>query len=432
MDFFIRCTIYLILAITLLILFYITYLIWFQPPFYFPKPTGPSAVGIKTYHWIDEKRKETLGNNSKFPNRELMVTIWFPASGKLPEKPDVLYAPYFVNYVKNTNKRDWLKLGLNRPIYTYAQEQALPAQDKSSYPVIIFSHGYLCSRDSNTAQCQELASHGYIVVGISHTYDSCVVQFPDGRIIDGEKSMAQRLQKNTLTNRFKQRDQEIEIWTADVQFVIDQLEQLTAGKESFFYQRLDLAHIGMFGHSFGGSTTIQVCQRDPRVKAGVCLDWGLHGSNMTKAFHKPCMFLLSEDIKYFEQPWTQADWKKCGVNSLQEEALFKFHRLGALKALKAAIKNDAHFFTISDTKHMSFCDWVLLKHASVFSRFFDNLGAGSIDGLRATEIVNAYLVDFFDKYLKNKPTKIINHTSMKYPEVKDLYLLNPQIVRPNH
>ena len=32
----------------------VAYLIWFQPAFYFPKPTGAYSVGVKTYHWIEE------------------------------------------------------------------------------------------------------------------------------------------------------------------------------------------------------------------------------------------------------------------------------------------------------------------------------------------------------------------------------------------
>ena len=35
----------------------------------------------------------------------------------------------------------------------------------------------------NTYQVEDLASHGFIVVGIDHTYNSRPVAFPDGRVI---------------------------------------------------------------------------------------------------------------------------------------------------------------------------------------------------------------------------------------------------------
>src|SRR3990170_5842882 len=63
---------------------FIVYLIWFQSPFYFPKPTGQYSVGTKTYHWIDTKRKELHDNNPAHPFRELMVKIWYPSTLKLP------------------------------------------------------------------------------------------------------------------------------------------------------------------------------------------------------------------------------------------------------------------------------------------------------------------------------------------------------------
>ncbi len=75
----------------------VSYLLWFQPPFYFPKPTGPYAVGTKEYHWIDTSRKEIYSDDPAHPYRELMIKIWFPAQGNLPEKPTTPYAPYFVN-----------------------------------------------------------------------------------------------------------------------------------------------------------------------------------------------------------------------------------------------------------------------------------------------------------------------------------------------
>jgi hypothetical protein len=71
---------------------------------------------------------------------------------------------------------------------------------------------------------------------------------------------------------------------------------------------------------------------------------------------------------------------------------------------------------------MDFMDLALLKNASPFTRLLKNLGSksilGSIDGFRATEIVNAYLVNFFDKYLKGTPSQLLDGTEKRYVEIE--------------
>jgi predicted dienelactone hydrolase len=52
--------------------------------------------------------------------------------------------------------------------------------EKSNYPVLIFSHGLTGFRNQNTFEVEELASHGYIIVGIDHTYDAAATIFTDG------------------------------------------------------------------------------------------------------------------------------------------------------------------------------------------------------------------------------------------------------------
>ena len=94
--------IYTFLGIAILATGFTAYLIWFQPAFHFPKPTGKHAVGVKTYHWVDKSRKETFENNPEHPNRELMVNIWYPSSGKLLKKPATPIAPYLVHHLKKT------------------------------------------------------------------------------------------------------------------------------------------------------------------------------------------------------------------------------------------------------------------------------------------------------------------------------------------
>ena len=61
---FLKYVLYGILGIGAVTVSFVVYLVWLQPSFYFPKPTGIYAVGSKTYHWIDSSRKELNAQDS--------------------------------------------------------------------------------------------------------------------------------------------------------------------------------------------------------------------------------------------------------------------------------------------------------------------------------------------------------------------------------
>lgn len=60
---------------------------------------------------------------------------------------------------------------------------------------------------------------------------------------------------------------------------------------AFVEIRLDLAHLGIFGHSFGGAAAAQVCHMDARCKAGIDIDGDLFGDVVQTGLDKPFMVL---------------------------------------------------------------------------------------------------------------------------------------------
>jgi dienelactone hydrolase len=145
----------------------------------------------------------------------------------------------------------------------------LSEMSEGRYPVVLFSPGYGLNREQGTALVEDLASHGYVVVTISHTYESAEVEFPDERLelgrhdLDNSPHVAVALRRD------------------DARFVLDKLHELAAGVNPDVERRklpeglgrsLDLTRIGMFGHSLGGATTVQTMANDDRVIAGIDLD----------------------------------------------------------------------------------------------------------------------------------------------------------------
>jgi hypothetical protein len=59
----------------------------------FPSPTGPFVVGRTTFYWQDATRRETLATDP-VAKRELMVTLWYPAT----RLQGLRTAIYFPNY----------------------------------------------------------------------------------------------------------------------------------------------------------------------------------------------------------------------------------------------------------------------------------------------------------------------------------------------
>lgn len=143
----------------------------------------------------------------------------------------------------------------------------LPTSQKA--PVILLSHGLGGSREVGAYLGNHWAGRGYVVVAMQH------VGSDDS--IWRNLAVAQRLKAMKAaagTGSFLDR-------TRDVPATLDQLEKWVADPKHFLHGRMDLARIGMAGHSFGAMTTQAICGQvfggrgpaysDKRIKAGLPL-----------------------------------------------------------------------------------------------------------------------------------------------------------------
>jgi hypothetical protein len=77
-------------------------------------------------------------------------------------------------------------------------------------------------------------------------------------------------------------------------------------------------------------------------------------------------------------------------------------------------KNGAYLLTLKGSRHFDFSDYAVLF--SPVLRMEDLLGP--IDGRDALRTTNAYLLAFFDRYLKGEKVPLLGGPSAKYPEVR--------------
>ncbi|MBF0208585.1 MAG: hypothetical protein HQK53_17045 [Oligoflexia bacterium] len=246
--------------------------------FIFPAPTGKYFVGTSSEYYVDKGRSR----------RPIMVQFWYPAVMKNKASQYVtntLYAPEIMElFAEDLKKKGVQNTEALKRIAIHSANDMIPSMEVlgKKYPVILFSHGYGMHRRANTANCEELASHGYVVIGIDHTNRAKLVVMPDGtRFSLPPSARIEQVQKD---------------YSQDVKFVLDQINSLqdnigASASNSKLIQRinsiLDLNHIGIFGHSRGGQTILHMLDADDRLRAGVSLDGLPSSKSEAKKFKKP-------------------------------------------------------------------------------------------------------------------------------------------------
>lgn len=372
-----------------------------------PTPTGPFAVGRAIYDWTDEKTLDTLAPVGG-TKRELLVWIWYPAeAGRAAAPDDYLPAqvraparpasgpPIFriLSRVFGLLTRDLSK------VHGHSLRNADVSSQQRSYPVVIMRAGASLEVWNYSTLAEDLASHGYVVVGIDAPYRTGVVVFPDGRVIERRQENNPELfsgeELTILASKL------LAAWTGDISFALDRLAQLNA-EPGKFAGRLDMTRVGAFGHSFGGAQAAQFCSQDSRCKAGIDIDGSLHGSVIQTGIHKPFMFLGSERGDFSSD---------AEVRQILADIQSVYDRLPPDGRLHISIRGANHF-TFTD-------DGALLKSHIMrgLLRVFGKLG---IDGRRQLAVTAYCVQSFFDAYLKGAnvlPPKI---APPLYPEIQVL------------
>jgi predicted dienelactone hydrolase len=120
----------------------------------------------------------------------------------------------------------------------------------------------------------DLASHGYVVAEIDHTYESFATAFPDGRVTTCLARQAPGRGPGFWEKVVAGR-------AADVCFVLD---ELTAGHPAWPGAGLtDPSRIAMAGHSAGGAAAIPALLAHSRIRAGIDMDGTTHAPIPTTA-----------------------------------------------------------------------------------------------------------------------------------------------------
>jgi predicted dienelactone hydrolase len=268
-------------------------------------PYGPNDIGVRTIQVTDKNRPDILNIKEGGPtvryDRTLTLEVWYPATLAAGQKAGGEY---------RVITRD---PAIMATIYGKAVRDAAP--QKSTFPLVIISHGYPGNRFLMSHIGENLASKGFVCVAIDHkdsTYDD------------------QKVFASTLYNR-----------PFDQLFVLNEIDRLSkAGSGSFLAGLVDATRTGIVGYSMGGYGLVNVIGggysaasasmgtappnkmlaergaanpeyqkgRDPRIKAAIAIaPWGMQSGfwdlEGLKGIRTPVMFVAGsvDDVAGYEK-----------------------------------------------------------------------------------------------------------------------------------
>ncbi|MBV1757172.1 MAG: alpha/beta hydrolase [Dethiosulfatibacter sp.] len=335
---------YIILkAIGMMVLFFVVTL----PAIAFPQNktiidvTGDYQTLTKTYMYIDDSRLESHGNTEK--NRKLNVQMWYPdnAGGK--------------------------------------------------YPLIVFSHGGLGIKSSNESLYKELASHGYVVCSIDHTYHSFYTTDDDGKTtwvdLGYMKELFSEDPNSNIELSYEYYQKWMSVRTKDIDFVIDSvILESENNNADFVYTLIDTTKIGAMGHSLGGSAALGIARIRDDVSAVIALE-------------SPFMCDI-ESLENDQFNFTDANYPVPVLNVYSDSAWNILSERPQYKANYDMLTDDnptSFNVHINGVGHLGLTDFALTS--PLLTRFLD--GQQSINEAEdVLTIINKMCLDFFDSYLK--------------------------------
>jgi predicted dienelactone hydrolase len=358
---------------------------YLYPIFTLPVPTGRYAVGTTSIDLVDRSRLELCDPTTKSP-RELVVQVWYPAISNYGDK-----APYLSDR-RLIPSGVFSHLGL---VKTHAVRDVAIAPPTSPYPILLYTPSWSGYRTDNTFQTQELASHGFVVIGLEHPCSVPMAVYPSGRVIHSNLSADYTSSDAALATLLRVGAEQLILRTQDIQFVLDRLPQIN--QHELFDGAFDLDKIGIFGHSFGGAAAAQACAIDRRLKAGMNMDGLLFGSAAQNGASQPFFFMQSD----YSRP-TTAELKSTNGSLRRSKQTDEW---GYQQRDRWFQKWGGEHLTLLGSAHMNFADRPLKSRI--------RNGGGSIAPDRAMKIINAYTVAFFDRELKGKQSPLFSDTVTK-------------------
>jgi pimeloyl-ACP methyl ester carboxylesterase len=360
------------------------------PMYEIPVPSGDYLIGTTSFV-IEDPSREELYSDEEY--RRFKIQLWYPA--ETVEGKEL--APWLEggNILSRALAKDNFLPGfaLDHTVHISSNSyyDAPINETFEDYPIVVISHGWRGFRTLHTDFAEELASIGYIVVSIDHTYGSVATVFDDDDYA--------YLNLDALPPREENPDflddayQLVDTYAEDIINTLDFLEELNVDSNSLFYEHLNVDKIGLLGHSTGGGAGVNVALRDDRVKAVFGLDSWVEPNGLTN---------LSEGLSVPSEFLRSGSWET-GENN---------------QYLYTVIENSTYpskLYQIDGTTHYDFAMVYMYSPLTKYIGF-----TGSVESEELTLILKDVISDFFDHTLNESDAIQIDPSI--YEEVREVII----------
>jgi dienelactone hydrolase len=266
-----------------------------------------------------------------------------------------------------------------RLVRTHAKIDAPPAEQPSRFPVVFYCPSWCGKRHEATFLCQDLASHGFVVVCLDHPASTDLGGLSDQRPLTSR--WIDFTTSQTAADSQRELERVLEAQIQNLRKLISYLAQINRiDSKTPFSGRLNLDGVGVVGFSFGGAVAAEVCRVDNRFCAGINLDGLLFGGAATDGVPKPFLFFSSSE--------SVPDESAASIDSPEGRSA-RLVRNDYFNVMNSVEQYGGFHVVIHGTTHGSFCDSPLYFRRCRFWR------AEPIKPQKAMSIVCAFTAGFF-------------------------------------
>jgi dienelactone hydrolase len=288
-------------------------------------------------------------------------------------------------------------------IGVHATSGARWAPDVGRAPVLVFTPGNGWLPTDYSVLLEDLASHGYVVIGVAPVGLADVVRLPDGRSIRKTLGVGAAIGNDQVHAH------------RDVLHLLSRLVALDSDPRAPWHHHLDLARVGAFGHSLGGTTALVAAATDSLIRAAVNLDGDAMGSVTDVRPRQPLLFVSSEVPSMTEAPpapnsaWTELTRR--GLERSERRRTEEWSRISSRAASATRVR-------LMGARHLDFTDAALVSGLIVgperrWMRW------GQIDGARGLRITADLVRAVFDHALLGRPRgALLVDPRREYPELR--------------
>jgi predicted dienelactone hydrolase len=381
-----------------------------------PAPSGPYLVGFREFELRDPSR--TNSPASADSPRTLQAFIFYPSRPtSAPARVYLSDADVAVPAMARNFHYDPAALSQLRNARAHSVADAQPVAGR--FPIVFFSHGFRLYALQNTALLEDVASHGYVVIVLTHPGDSADFRLADGTIIrtfepaqpqDAFMSAKRRMccaadiadRVGAIAEYSRllaptRLGQSAVAWREDILFALQCVyDGVVPRRIAEILEQADLSAIALTGMSFGGSVAAGACHQTTLCKAAINLDGGPYDTTFfNRPIRRPLLIVHS-------------DWIDLPLDGSRYAPGFHPDDLQFERWTEAGTDPDILCVRLSGIRHMALSDLSYLMSGRTRAAALGNADPG-LSG----EALSHLCVAFLDAHLKGRPrgalTQVLKH-----------------------